>query len=249
MSAPDGSRILGVGDATSAIVDEVRRRLCDRPGNVPILVALDGGSGSGKSTLGASVAVELDAVVVESDDFFATEITDAEWDALSPSERAAAVIDWRRLREEALEPLLAGRVASWHPFDFAAGTRPDGTYAMAVDAVTREPKPVIVLDGAYSSRPELADLIDLTILVDVPVEERHRRIAARDEAGFARAWHARWDAAEDHYFSRVRPASSFDMVVRMPSSGREPSEGSGATDEVRVPNTASHARPGRTRPG
>ena len=178
-----------------------------------MLVAIDGGSGSGKSTLAAAVAAELDAVIVPSDDFFAAAITDAEWDALGPAERAAAAIDWRRLRRDALEPLLAGAVASWPPFDFAAGTRADGTYPMAAEAVTRGPAPVILLEGAYSSRPELADLIDLAVLVDVPADERHGRLLSREEQVFREAWHARWDGAEDHYFTRVRPPSSFDLVV------------------------------------
>jgi uridine kinase len=186
----------------------------DRRGRAPSLVALDGGSGSGKSTLAVLVAAELNAAVVESDDFFAAEITDAEWDAMEPRERAAAAIDWRRLRREALEPLLSGKPASWHPFDFAAGARADGTYPMAVEAVTREPASVIVLDGAYSARPEISDLIGLAVLVDVPSSERHRRIALREEdKAFLAAWHARWDAAEDYYFTHVRPASSFDLVV------------------------------------
>lgn len=181
-----------------------------------MLVAIDGGSGSGKSMLAAAVAAELDAVIVPSDDFFAAGITDTEWDGFSPSERAAAAIEWRRLREEALEPLLGGRRASWHPFDFAAGTRPDGTYPIAADAVTREPAPVIVLDGAYSSRPELADLIDLAVLVDIPVAERRRRISMREEKWFRDAWHVRWDDAEEWYFSQVRPPASFDLVVTLP---------------------------------
>jgi uridine kinase len=209
--APNAS---GLASAASVIIAEVRRRMRDRQGRAPFLVALDGGSGSGKSTLAALVAADLDAAIVESDDFFAAEITDAEWDAMGPRERAAAAIDWRRLRREALEPLLAGTSAYWHPFDFAAGTRPDGTYPMAAEAVTREPASVIVLDGAYSARPEISDLIDLAILVDVPTRERHRRIAVReDDKAFLAAWHARWDAAEDYYFTHIRPASSFDLVV------------------------------------
>jgi uridine kinase len=209
--APNAS---GLADAASVIVAEVRRRMRDRQGRAPFLVALDGGSGSGKSTLTALVAADLDGAIVESDDFFAAEITDAEWDAMAPRERAAAAIDWRRLRREALEPLLAGTAASWHPFDFAAGTRPDGTYPMAREVATRGPASIIVLDGAYSARPEISDLIDLAVLVDVPTSERHRRIALReDDKAFLAAWHARWDAAEDYYFTHVRPASSFDLVV------------------------------------
>jgi hypothetical protein len=52
------------------------------------------------------------------------------------------------------------------------------------------------------------------VLVDLPASERHRRIGGREEdKAFVDAWHARWDAAEDYYFTYVRPASSFDLVV------------------------------------
>ena len=199
--------------AASTVVAAVRARLRDRRDTTPFLVGLDGASGAGKSSVATLVAWDLDAVVVESDDFFAAEITDAGWAALDGRGRAEAAIDWRRLRREALDPLLAGRAAPWHPFDFA-GIRPDGTYPIAVDPVVREPRGVIVLEGAYSCRPELADLIDFTVLVEAPVDERRRRIAAREtNQEWTDAWHARWDPAEEHYFTEVRPASSFDLVV------------------------------------
>jgi uridine kinase len=185
--------------------------LIDR--ETPLLLALDGPSGTGKSVLAALVAQALGATVVPSDDFFAAEITDAEWDARSPSQRAADAIDWRRMRRDALEPLLAGKPAAWHAFDFQAGLRPDGTYPMRTEVELRNPAPVIILDGAYSSRPELADLIDLSVLVDSPPALRHARLAAREDPAFLQAWHTRWDAAEAYYFTHVRPPSSFDQVV------------------------------------
>jgi len=77
----------------------------------------------------------------------------------------------------------------------------------------RYPAPVIVLEGAYSARPELADLIDLTVLVDAPLQLRLARLAAREAPSFLEAWHRRWDDAEAHYFTHVRPPSSFDLVV------------------------------------
>src|SRR5260370_26011431 len=92
--------------AAERIIAAARRLLSQRP--APILMALDGPSGSGKSTLARVVAEALDATVVPSDDFFAAEISDAEWDMHSPRDRAAAGLDWRRLRCEALEPLFAG---------------------------------------------------------------------------------------------------------------------------------------------
>jgi uridine kinase len=152
-------------------------------------------------------------VIVPSDDFYASSVSDAEWDARSPAQRAADVIDWRRLRVEALEPLLAGRTATWFSFDFDAGPRPDGTFPLATSPTTREPAAIVILDGAYSSRPELADLIDLSVFVEVPSAERQRRLVERDGAAYTAAWQERWSAAEDYYFSAVRPPSSFDVVV------------------------------------
>jgi uridine kinase len=179
----------------------------------PILVALDGPSGAGKSTVAAALAAATGWTIVPSDDFFAAEITAAEWDARSAEERARDAIDWRRLRREALEPLLAGRAAEWHPFDFASGERADGTYGMSREAVRRSPASVIILDGAYSARPELADLIDLSVLLDVPASVCGARLVARDDPDFLAAWHSRWDAAETFYFTHVRPRASFDLVV------------------------------------
>jgi para-aminobenzoate synthetase len=197
--------------ACKTIVAEIRRLMVNR--DAPLLVALDGGSGSGKSALALLIEKEVDAALIPSDDFFAAHIPDAGWDARTVEQRARDVIDWRRLRTEALDPLLAGRPARWHAFDFEAGLRADGTYAMRTDYVEREPSAVILLDGIYSARPELADLVVLSVLVDAPVEVRHARLAAREEARFLEAWHARWDAVEAYYLTHVRPISCFDLVV------------------------------------
>jgi cytidylate kinase len=59
----------------------------------------------------------------------------------------------------------------------------------------------------------LADLADLKILVDVPVEIRHRRLMEREERAFLAKWHATWDGAEQFYFQHIQDASTFDMVV------------------------------------
>ncbi len=115
------------------------------------------------------------------------------------------VIDWRRLRNEALKPLLAGRAATWQPFD-------DGLWELDTFVEEREPAPLVVLDGSYSAHPELAELIDLAVLVDTPDDVRRRQIARSGTASLER-WDAAWEEAADYYFSSVRPASSFDLIV------------------------------------
>ncbi|MDQ6884473.1 MAG: hypothetical protein M3077_09620 [Candidatus Dormibacteraeota bacterium] len=178
----------------------------------PFLVALDGGTGAGKSTVAALVAAELGGSVVATDDFFSSHVTGAEWDAYTAAEKAALAINWRRLRREALEPLRRGQQASWHPFDFESYDYTTGS-GLADEVVTRAPTRVIVVDGIYSCRPELADLIDLCVLVDASASvrrQRHDRREGDDEAD----WHSRWDEAENYYFRKVRPPESFDLIVR-----------------------------------
>lgn len=202
--------------ASREVIHALRRLQTSRPG--PLVAALDGGSGAGKSTLAERIANQIDAAWVPLDDFFSADIPEARWDSFSDAEKLVHVFDWARVRENALLPLRSGRAARWYAFDFAAGQRPDGTYGMQAQAVERQPAPFILLDGAYSAGPALADLVDLAVLVDVAVGERHSRLATREQAHFLENWHARWDGLETYYFTQVRPASSFDLVLKVPDS-------------------------------
>jgi hypothetical protein len=58
---------------------------------------------------------------------------------------------------------------------------------------------------------EFADLIDLSVLVQTPEPERHRRMLARAHGNDR--WWSRWAAAENLYFTSIRPPESFDVVV------------------------------------
>ncbi len=194
------------------VVASIRRLLSVRPN--PVVVALDGGTGAGKSTLASLLENEIDTAVIPLDDFFSAEIPDSQWDNFTLDERLNHVFDLRRLRRDAIEPLLSGRPAKWRAFDFQSGLRPDGTYRMKIESTERMPATVILIDGAYSAHPDLADLIDLSILIEVPVEERHARLAAREDSNFLTTWHQRWDPVEWYYFNEVRPRSSFDLVVK-----------------------------------
>ncbi len=154
-----------------------------------------------------AIAQELGGIVVIGDDFFSGG-PDSEWDVRSAEAKVADCIDWRRLRKEALEPLLAGRPASWHPFNFISGI------GLSEKVIQHNPAPVIILDGAYSCRPELADIVDLAVLIELSDEKlRRQRLLAREGYDFMASWHKRWDVAEDYYFTQVVPRTMFDLVI------------------------------------
>jgi uridine kinase len=67
--------------------------------------------------------------------------------------------------------------------------------------------------SAYSTRPELADLIDLKILIDVLVTVRHERLNQHEKKEFLLKWHERWDEPEQYYFQHLRPAAEFDLEI------------------------------------
>jgi len=149
----------------------------------------------------------MGGIIVLGDDFF-TGGPDAEWDARSTEAKVADCIDWRRLRKEALEPLLAGQIASWHPFNFISGV------GLSPEVIQREPAALIILDGAYSCRPELADIVDLSVLIEITDDKlRRQRLLVREGQDFMSSWHKRWDDAEDHCFSQVVPRSKFDLII------------------------------------
>ena len=189
------------------IVFEIRRLLKSK---TPVLIALDGRSGTGKSTLAQAIAGRIESVIVVGDDFYSGGNDDA-WSGFSPKEKVDKGIDWQRMRTQVLEPLLAEKSASWHPLDFLPEI---GWIGWKDEVVSLEPAPVILLDGVYSTRPELSDLVDLAILVEADDQIRRKRLVVREGQAFMTRWHKLWDSAEDYYFTQICPPSSFDMIVR-----------------------------------
>jgi uridine kinase len=173
-----------------------------RTNSGPLVVAIDGRSGTGKSTLAAVLADRLGATVIEGDDFYAGG-TGTIGDP--PASRAARCIDWQAQRR-VLSALRAGQTASYHAFDWETF---DGS--LLPEATQVAPAPILILEGAYSARPELRDLLDLTLLVTVPDSLRQARLIQRE--GEIGPWERQWHQAEDWYFAEAAPAWAFDLVL------------------------------------
>lgn len=85
--------------------------------NGPALLAIDGRCGSGKSTLAEFLAGQLGCRVVHTDDFYLPlAVRCANW-----QQQPGANMDFIRLRNEVLQPLLRGEAALYNAYSCAAG--------------------------------------------------------------------------------------------------------------------------------
>jgi uridine kinase len=186
--------------STAALIVRIRERA--RELGRACVVAIDGRSGAGKSTLAAQLAEALGACVLDSDDFFAGGVA-VRSDA--PEDRARDCIDWKRQRP-VLAALRAGREASYTAFDWEAF---DGR--LEAEPTVAVAGSVVIFEGVYTARPELADLVDLRILLQVSEATRVARLLARE--GSIGAWERQWHEAEEWYFTHVAPPRGFDVIV------------------------------------
>ncbi|OIJ68981.1 hypothetical protein WN71_005035 [Streptomyces mangrovisoli] len=190
----------------SSAAEKVAAAVEARQGPGVVLVAVDGMGGSGKSTLAAALVELRGAVVVHGDDFYRPMDPD-ERAGLNPEEGYHRYFDWQRLREEVLAPLAAGRDAAYRRYDWPTGALAPGE-SHAVPAAG-----VVVVEGVYTARPELADHYDLVVYVDTPREESMRRLRERGDDHGPIDWESRWRLAEEHYLALTRPWERADLVV------------------------------------
>jgi uridine kinase len=151
------------------------------------------------------VGARVAALVIDGDDFYRGG-DDAFWNARSPAEKVELVIDWRRQRA-VLTKLARAEPVTWQPYDWDAD---DGSLGAETAA---RPAGVVILDGAYSARAELADLYGQRVLLDVPRDVRRARLLRREGERYRAEWEARWAEAEDLYFDELMPPEAFDLVL------------------------------------
>jgi len=169
-----------------------------------LFVAIDGGAGAGKSMLARGIREHLESVsILRTDDFFRP--LNEHPIAQLPAEKLYELyFQWDRMRDEALIPLHGGKTVKFQRYDWSADS--------LLDWVSVEPNEIVLVEGVFSSRPELRPMLDAIIVVDAPRDERLRRVLARDPNSVS-DWLSAWMSAEDWYLNQVRPQDTADLLL------------------------------------
>src|SRR6266481_2730691 len=169
-----------------------------------LFVAIDGGAGAGKSMLARGIRDHLKSVsILRTDDFFRP-LNEHPIASLSAEKLYELYFQWQRMRDEALIPLHRGEAAKYQRYDWSTDR--------LLDWVSVEPNEIVLVEGVYSSRPELRPMLDAIIFVEAPRDERLRRVLARDPNSVG-DWITPWMSAEDWYLNQIRPQDTADLQL------------------------------------
>jgi uridine kinase len=185
----------------------------------PTRVALDGPPGAGKTTLADELAIVLRAqgrevirATIESFLF-----PRAVRHRRGPYSAEGCYFDGHdhgAMNRVLLDPLgPAGDRRFRHAIYDRAGDT-----ALSLPMTTASQDAVLLFDGVFLQRPELADRWDLRIFVSTAFETTVKRAVIREREALSadeveRRWRERYIPSQQFYFATVRPTDQADVVV------------------------------------
>jgi uridine kinase len=204
----------------AAVVAELVDTIAEARRPHPVRVAIDGPDAAGKTTLADELAAGLrgrgrETIRASIDGFHRPRAARYRRGPDSPEGYYEDSFDYASLRKALLDPLGPSgsrsyrRAAFDHRADRSVLEEPE---VAAVDAV-------LLFDGVFLLRPELAGAWDLRVFVSVRPEESLRRALERDLDLFGsreeveRRYRTRYLPGQRLYAARARPAEQGDVVV------------------------------------
>ncbi|WP_432207166.1 uridine kinase family protein [Bacillus albus] len=169
-----------------------------------IIIGIDGCGGAGKSTLANKIQSDFSTVtVVHMDDFY---LPSAKIVNEHPTNKSiGADFDWKRLLQEVLDPISNGLEGRYKRYDWEKDSLV-GSYIVPASGI-------VIIEGVYATRQELAGMYDLKIWVNCPRETRIKRGIARDGEAARDMWENNWMVAEDMYVESHKPHEFADFII------------------------------------
>ena len=171
--------------------------------NGSAVIAIEGGSASGKTTFASNLKDIYGCAVIHMDDFF-----------LRPEQRTperfaeiGGNVDRERFIEEVLSSLTKKETITYRPFLCSK--------QVLGDPITVVPGRLTVIEGAYSTHPELGRYYDLGVFLDIAPEYQKERILKRNTPAFAKRFFEEWIPLENRYFSGFDTKNRVDLTVKI----------------------------------
>ena len=165
-----------------------------------VRIAIDGDAAAGKSTLAAELKQHYACNILAMDHFF-LRLEQRTTERLC---QPGGNVDYERFKVEALTPLIAGIPFTYRPFDCRIGD--------FGDEIAILPRPLNVVEGAYSLHPTLAYAYHIKVFLTVDPAEQLCRIAERNGAAMLERFQTEWIPMEKQYFAHFGIEKTCDFV-------------------------------------
>lgn len=180
-----------------AVINSVMERIEDLRGKRDFsLIAIDGRSASGKTSLAGAIHHWMRWPVIHMDDF-----------AVHPEEQRTddqdAGIAYDRIAAEVLEPLRRREMICFRPHNVREENRKG--------LITVGAAPMVVVEGTRCLHPQLRDLFDLKIFLDVDKDEQWRRLQERETPERMVRFRTKWIPEEETYMQTYDIPHAADM--------------------------------------
>lgn len=195
-------KAISVEKAAKEIAQTLAGMSKDHPGM--IVCSIDGRCGSGKTTLASAIAQKLDdALVVHLDDFFLQPFQRTEERLETPGEN----VDYERVIDEILVPLLEVGKASYQPFSCKT---------QKLGEAREIAKPAyLILEGSYAHNSALKPFADYTVFATCDPLTQLLRLADREGIEKLESFSMRWIPLEESYFVTCEIEDHASLVVRL----------------------------------
>lgn len=192
-------RIIGQPYVDLLPVLEAIDQIKAQKGNVRI--CLEGGSASGKSTWAERIAALYDSAVYHMDDYF-----------LQPHQKTAARLaevggnlDRERFEKEILIGLSLEKSFVHRPYSCRLGKLGEERTAF--------PKPVEIIEGAYSLHPDFGRYYDIAVFLEQNPKDQLNKIIKRNGEECAKRFVEEWIPKETAYFETFHIRERCDFVL------------------------------------
>lgn len=168
------------------------------------LIGVDGLGASGKTTLAEAIKkAHSESSIIHTDEFY-----------LPKADRSTGVLeshvvspdfDWDRFENQVIKPIRRNLLVKYERYDWRADQWDSWIEIPATHW--------IIIVGVYALQSRFFSAYDYTIWMDVPREERIKRMIEREGEAVANEWLEKWSPREENYWTLEGPDKRASIVL------------------------------------